>query len=184
MLTDVFQVYLEDEYAKYQFEQFKKLRGPRPVLSFGGWTFSAERPNYAISRNVSNIAKFINDNGLDGAYDIPGILPPDNINEGTAYALFLRILRSRLNSDLSIAAPAFYCDLKQFPILKHLRDCGLYRLYDVRPAPTSMITKAGVPSGKIIVGVTTYGSFQRWIRHAPVPIVSWPAPPSKAAPES
>lgn len=76
MLKDDFTVYLEDEYQKYQFEQFKKLKGPKRIISFGGWTFSAERPYYTIFRNgvktanrntlATNIAKFINDNGLDG----------------------------------------------------------------------------------------------------------------------
>ncbi|POR31800.1 Chitinase [Tolypocladium paradoxum] len=223
VLTDDFQVRLEDEYAKYEFEQFKKLRGPKRVLSFGGWTFSAERPYYTIFRNgmkpenrdklASNIANFVNDNRLDGvdidweypgAPDIPGIPPPDNPDEGTSYAMFLRILRSKLNSDksLSIAAPASYWYLKQFPIriIAQVVDYIVFMTYDLhgqwdstntwanpscpsgnclrshvnltetlsalvpRSASTyskSLITKAGVPSSKVIVGVTSYGrSFQ------------------------
>lgn len=86
MLTDNFEVFFEDNYVKYQFEQFKKLKGPKRILSFGGWTFSAERPYYTIFRNgvktanrdkfASNIAKFINNAGIDGVdidWEYPGV---------------------------------------------------------------------------------------------------------------
>ncbi|KAB5513032.1 chitinase [Coniochaeta sp. 2T2.1] len=154
MLKDDFTVFLEDEYARYQFEQFKKMRGPKRILSFGGWTFSAERPYYTIFRNgvkaanrdklASNIAKFVNDAGIDGvdidweypgAPDIPGIPPPDDPNEGTSYAAFLRVLRSKLNPDksLSIAAPASFWYLKQFPIagIAKIVDYIVYMTYDL-----------------------------------------------------
>ncbi|EEQ33387.1 chitinase [Microsporum canis CBS 113480] len=154
VLTDDFEVYLEDEYQKYQFEQFKKIRSFKRILSFGGWAFSAELPHYQVFRNgvktanreklASNIAKFINDNGLDGvdidweypgAPDIPGIPPPDDAYEGIAYAAFLSILKSKLNSgkSLSIAAPASYWYLKQFPIkgISRIVDYIVYMTYDL-----------------------------------------------------
>ncbi|KAM5435297.1 hypothetical protein MferCBS31731_006262 [Microsporum ferrugineum] len=209
VLTDDFEVYLEDEYQKYQFEQFKKIRSFKRILSFGGWAFSAELPHYQVFRNgvktanreklASNIAKFINDNGLDGvdidweypgAPDIPGIPPPDDAYEGIAYAAFLSILKSKLNSgkSLSIAAPASYWYLKQFPIkgISKIVDYIVYMTYDLHGqwdsrskwanpgcpsgnclrshinltetiSALSLITKAGVPSSKIIVGVASYG---------------------------
>ncbi|KAK0625161.1 chitinase [Bombardia bombarda] len=154
MLKDDFSVYLEDAYATYEFEQFKKLRGPKRILSFGGWTFSAERPYYGIFRNgvkvanrdklASSIAKFVNDAGIDGvdidweypgAPDIPGIPPPDDPNEGLSYAAFLRVLRTKLNPEksLSIAAPASYWYLKQFPIsdISKIVDYIVYMTYDL-----------------------------------------------------
>jgi GH18 family chitinase len=86
MLTNDFEVYFDDEYTRFEFEQFKKLKGPKRILSFGGWTFSAERPYYTIFRNgvktenrdklASNIAKFVNDNGIDGVdidWEYPGV---------------------------------------------------------------------------------------------------------------
>ncbi|KAK2816781.1 hypothetical protein FQN49_007988 [Arthroderma sp. PD_2] len=200
MLTEDFKVYLEVQYAKYQFEQFKKLSGPKRILSFGGWTFSAERPYYGIFRNgvkpanrdklASNIAKFVNDNGLDGvdidweypgAPDIPGIPPPDDAHEGNSSMLDSK-------KSLSIAAPASYWYLKQFPIkgISKIVDYIVFMTYDLHGqwdstskwanpgcpsgsclrsqvnltetiSALSMITKSGVPSNKLIVGVTSYG---------------------------
>ncbi|KAK2595946.1 hypothetical protein QQS21_006476 [Conoideocrella luteorostrata] len=212
-LTDDLRVSFEDEYVKYQFEQFKKLRGPNRILSIGGWAFSAEKKYYSTFQKgvkfanrwdmAANIATFVLENGLDGvnidwgypgATSAPGIPPTDNDNEGAMYALFLSILRSKLDpsKSLSIAAPASYWYLQNLPIqnMAENLDYIVYMTHDLHdqwdaanawadsgcPAGNclrshvnltdtlsalSVITKAGVPSKKVIVGVAGYGrSFQ------------------------
>ena len=110
------------------------------------------------------------------------------------YLRLLALLRKKLPKDktLSIAAPASYWYLKQFPIkaMSELLDYIVYMTYDLHGqwdagnewaspgCPTgnclrshinrtetmsalTMITKAGVPSNKVLVGVSSYGrSFQ------------------------
>ncbi|KFY72524.1 hypothetical protein V499_07337 [Pseudogymnoascus sp. VKM F-103] len=213
MITPQFEIYQENQYAEFQFQQFKKIRGPKRIISFGGWVFSAEAPNYPILRDsvsdatkrekfATNLVKYVVDNGLDGldidweypaAPDLPDIEPGD-LAEATGYLRLLALIRSKLPKDksLSIAAPASYWYLKQFPMkaISELLDYIVYMTYDLHgqwdagnqwsspgcPSGNclrshinrtetlnslSMITKAGVPSNKILVGVTSYGrSFQ------------------------
>lgn len=62
--------------ANFQFEQFKKLKGTKRIISFGGWTFSAEAPNYKTFRNgvkeenreklATNLVNYVAKHGLDG----------------------------------------------------------------------------------------------------------------------
>lgn len=77
MISDNYEIYQEDEYAEFLFQQFKKLRGPKRIISFGGWVFSAEAPNYHIFRNgvktaenrnklADSLIKYVVDNNLDG----------------------------------------------------------------------------------------------------------------------
>ncbi|KAL5911482.1 hypothetical protein ACKVV7_010067 [Pyricularia oryzae] len=110
MIDDKFEVYFEDGLSRAQFERFKELKGPKRIISFGGWVFSAELGNYHIFRNgvkpenrerlADNLVNFVVTNGLDG-----------------------------LDIDWEY--------------------------------PSVMITKAGVPSNKVLVGVSSYGrSFQ------------------------
>lgn len=192
---------------QWQFQQFKYLRGIKKIISFGGWAFSTEPATYTILREgtkpanrlklAQNIAKFANDNYLDGvdidweypgAPDIPGI-PAGSEEEGDNYLAFLVILKNLLKGkSLSIAAPASYWYLKAFPIdkISKVVDYIVFMTYDLHGqwdaenpnsipgCPTGqclrsqvnltetinslvMITKAGVPSGKVVVGVTSYG---------------------------
>lgn len=77
MITPQFEIYQENQYAEFQFQQFKKIKGPKRIISFGGWVFSAEAPNYPILRDsvsdatkrekfATNLVKYVVDNGLDG----------------------------------------------------------------------------------------------------------------------
>lgn len=77
MISNKFEVYQEDDFAEFQFKQFKKLDGPKRIISFGGWAFSAEAPNFPILRNgvkteenretlASNLVNYVVDNKLDG----------------------------------------------------------------------------------------------------------------------
>ncbi|KAL0938067.1 chitinase [Colletotrichum truncatum] len=212
MINDKFEIYQENAYAEFQFQQFKKLKGPKRIISFGGWVFSAEAPNYPIFRNgvkaenrnklADNLVKYVVDNGLDGldldweypsAPDLPDI-PKGDLSEATDYLRLLALIRSKLPKDksLSIAAPASFWYLKQFPIkaISELLDYIVYMTYDLHGqwdagnkwastgcpsgnclrshinrtetmSALTMITKAGVPSNKVLVGVSSYGrSFQ------------------------
>ncbi|KAI8266412.1 hypothetical protein K4K58_010009 [Colletotrichum sp. SAR11_239] len=212
MISDKFEIYQENELAEFQFKQFKKIKGPKRIISFGGWVFSAEAPNYPIFRNgvkaenrnklADNLVKYVVDNDLDGldldweypsAPDLPDV-PAGDVSEATDYLRLLALLRSKLpkGKTLSIAAPASFWYLKQFPIkaMAELLDYIVYMTYDLHGqwdagnqwaspgCPTgnclrshinrtetmgalTMITKAGVPSNKVLVGVSSYGrSFQ------------------------
>ncbi|KFH40781.1 Killer toxin subunits alpha/beta-like protein [Hapsidospora chrysogenum ATCC 11550] len=192
-----------------QFSQFKKMKGVKKILSFGGWAFSTEPETYQVFRNgvrsenrakmAQNIANFIKDNGLDGvdidweypaAPDLPGI-PMADPDEGDDYLKFLTKLRNILPKDkysVSFAAPASFWYLKGFPVKKIIDvvDYVIYMTYDLHGqwdygnqwatpgCPTgnclrshvnmtetlnalAMITKAGAPSNKVVVGVTSYG---------------------------
>lgn len=66
-----------------------KISGPKKILSFGGWDFSAQPSTYNIFRQgvkaanrltmATNIANFIKENNLDGVdidWEYPGVCPP------------------------------------------------------------------------------------------------------------
>ncbi len=72
--------------TKYEFNNFRYLRGPKKILSFGGWDFSTQPETYQILRQgttpanrvklATNIANFIKDNNLDGVdidWEYPGV---------------------------------------------------------------------------------------------------------------
>ncbi|QPH06483.1 hypothetical protein C2857_004988 [Epichloe festucae Fl1] len=124
--------------------------------------------------------------GLNFDWEYPGATDINNVpgseEDGPNYLKFLANVRKRLPRDksLSIAAPASFWYLKAFPIRNIARvvDYIVYMTYDfmatkhfkvadnhsnyIRPMgqtinALTMITKAGVPSAKIIVGVSSYG---------------------------
>ncbi|EHK19253.1 glycoside hydrolase family 18 protein [Trichoderma virens Gv29-8] len=207
VLTPSYVVQIPNATTLYEFNEFQRIVGAKRILSIGGWDFSTNPSTYNIFREgvtaanrltmATNIAKFINDNDLDGvnidweypgAPDIPGI-PPASTSDGTNYLAFLAILRNLLPSkEITIAAPASYWYLQGFPIEKMapLLDYIIYMTYDLHGqwdsqnawsqlgCPTGnclrtdvnltetigalvMITKAGVPSNKVVVGTTSYG---------------------------
>ncbi|KAH8673384.1 glycoside hydrolase family 18 protein [Xylariales sp. PMI_506] len=207
-LTPDFQVVIGDDLATYEFNAFLAVKGPKKILSFGGWDFSTNPGTYTIFRDMvatasnrltaaTNIANFIIANNLDGvdmdweypgAPDIPNI-PPADKSDGINYLSFLVILKNILGSrSVSIAAPSSYWYLKGYPIevMSLVVDYIIYMTYDLHgqwdynnkwsdpgcPGGNClrsgvnltetinslvMITKAGVPSNKVIVGVTSYG---------------------------
>ncbi|KAH6616808.1 hypothetical protein C7974DRAFT_475193 [Boeremia exigua] len=207
-LTSDFQVETGDILSTYQFQEFKKVTGAKKVISFGGWDFSTNPATYTIFRQgvtsanrlkmAQSLAKFVNDNDLDGvdidweypgAPDIPGI-PAASKDDGANYLAFLVVLKNLLgrSKTVSIAAPSSYWYLKQFPIkdIAKVVDYIVYMTYDLHgqwdtdnawsqegcdmgnclrsqvnltetKQSLAMVTKAGVPGEKIIVGVTSYG---------------------------
>lgn len=197
-----------DDYAtNYEFNNFRLIKGPKRILSFGGWDFSTGPDTYTIFREgtkeanretlATNLANFVKKYNLDGididweypsAPDIPGV-PPGDKSEGKNYLEFLKLLKSKLDGkSISIAAPASYWYLKGFPIkeIGKVVDYIIFMTYDLHGQwdadnknaqigcpngnclrshvnltetqnSLSMITKAGVDSGKVVVGVSAYG---------------------------
>ncbi|KAI8692013.1 hypothetical protein NCS56_00195800 [Fusarium sp. Ph1] len=117
---------------------------------------------------ATKIANFIIKNDLEGvdidweypgAPDIPGI-PPAEKDEGKNYLAFLAVLRNLLKGrSLSIAAPSSYCGT-QNAFSQEGCEFGNCLRSQVNLTETqyslAMITKAGVPSNKVIVGVTSF----------------------------
>jgi GH18 family chitinase len=88
VLTEDYQVKFQDTLTEYEFRNFKKISGPKKILSFGGWDFSAQPSTYNIFRQgvkaanrltmATNIANFIKENNLDGVdidWEYPGVCP-------------------------------------------------------------------------------------------------------------
>ncbi|EEA26398.1 hypothetical protein TMatcc_005334 [Talaromyces marneffei ATCC 18224] len=191
-----------------QFTHFLQLTGVKRIISFGGWGYSTDPSTYDILRSamteanrdtfVNNIKNFAIQNNLDGIDidweypgepDIPGI-PKGQPTDGPNYLQFLLALKVALGDKMSvsIAAPASYWYLKQFPIrqMSQVVDYIVYMTYDLHGQwdygnkfsqegcpngnclrshvnftetgyTLAMLTKAGVSSNKIIVGISSYG---------------------------
>ncbi|KAK3500592.1 hypothetical protein B0T13DRAFT_535440 [Neurospora crassa] len=206
-ITPDFKVSAGDVISAYEFEAFRSMTNVHRVISFGGWAFSTDAATYNIFRTgvtaanrltlATNIANFVKEKGLDGVDidweypgepDIPGP-PPGAEDEGTNYLAFLVVLKNLLpGKTVSIAAPASYWYLKQFPIaqISKVVDYIVLMCYDLHGqwdygnkwsqegcangnclrshvnltetrTALAMITKAGVDSGKVVVGVSSYG---------------------------
>ncbi|KAK8080351.1 hypothetical protein PG997_008169 [Apiospora hydei] len=179
-----------------QWEGFKGLKGVKRVVSFGGWAYSTEAATYNIIRSAiianretfaENIARFLDDEGLDGVdidWEYPGApdievggVPIGQQGDGVAYLRFLTSLKNRLpTKSVSIAAPASYWYLKAFPIdrIAAVIDYIVYMTYDLHgqwdygnpnafdscesgKCIRSHVTKAEVPNNKIYVGESSYG---------------------------
>lgn len=140
----------EDEFSKFvevSDSDYKR------IVSFGGWSFSTDSSTYSIFREgtaeanrdtlVSNIVSFVNEYGIDGVdfdWEYPGEpdidgIPAGDDDEGDNYLAFLTDLKTALPSDItvSIAAPASYWYLKQFPIanISDVVDYIIYMTYDL-----------------------------------------------------
>ncbi|KFY44344.1 hypothetical protein V494_01528 [Pseudogymnoascus sp. VKM F-4513 (FW-928)] len=191
-----------------QFTKFTKITGVKKILSFGGWTFSTDPSSFQRFRDATkpanraafaiNAVAFLKANNLDGldfdweypgAPDIPDI-PAGSADEGANYLAFLKLVKTIMPStaSLSIALPASYWYLKQYPVaqMHTYVDYFIYMTYDyhgqwdaghhysvdgcydgnclrshVNKTETRnslvMITKAGVPANKVLVGITSYG---------------------------
>ncbi|OAA76099.1 Glycoside hydrolase, subgroup, catalytic core [Akanthomyces lecanii RCEF 1005] len=172
-----------------QFERFMGLKGPKKILSFGGWAFSTDQATFQRFRQATNPANrgtfvnslisFLDKNDIDdldfdweypGAPDIPDI-EPGSPYEDDNYLGFISLLRSRLplSKTLSIALPASFWYLKQYPVRDIARYVDYFICCDggnclrshVNKTETinalAMLTKAGVYSNQILVGVSSYG---------------------------
>ncbi|TQS33943.1 hypothetical protein Golomagni_05697, partial [Golovinomyces magnicellulatus] len=131
-----YDIYIRDPLVQYAFERFKTVRGPKRILSFGGWDFSTSAATYTIFRDgvstPENRMKLAT-NIVNFAPDIPGI-PAGSKEEGQNYLYFLVVLRNLLKGkSLSIAAPASFWYLKGFPIaeISKIVDYIIYMTYDL-----------------------------------------------------
>ncbi|PKY00745.1 glycoside hydrolase [Aspergillus campestris IBT 28561] len=161
-LTDDYEVVFEDKIMEYEFSNFLKIAGPKKILSFGGWGFSTNPDTYHIFRQgvkpanrlkfATNVANFIEDRGVDGvdidweypgAPDMPGIPLP---TKTTARTISPFSLSSKICSGGS-----------RFQSQRRLRMC-LRSHVNLTETMSSMvmITKAGVPSNKVVIGMTSY----------------------------
>ncbi|KAK0648397.1 hypothetical protein B0T16DRAFT_370797 [Cercophora newfieldiana] len=135
-----------------QWADFKKLP-IKKILAFGGWAYSTEAATYNIIRRAilengnefaTQIAKFLNDEGLDGVdidWEYPGApdIKVDGVvigqeGDGRGYYNFLRTLKEKVGSkSVSIAAPASFYYLKAFPIdrIASVIDYIVYMTYDL-----------------------------------------------------
>ncbi|KAL4909691.1 hypothetical protein BDW74DRAFT_186210 [Aspergillus multicolor] len=161
-----------------------------------------------METTAQNVANFVKEHELDGVdidWEYPGApdLPsfdPGHPDEGANYAVFLARLRQLLrNKSVSIAMPASFWYLKAFPVnvIGMIVDYIVYMTYDLHGQwdygshhvnltetynALSMVTKAGMPSNKIIVGVTSYGrSFKMASAGCTGPMCKFTGPASGAA---
>ncbi|KAG5804982.1 hypothetical protein H9Q74_010194 [Fusarium xylarioides] len=150
-ITSDYKVSVKDTYG--QFKNFKGLKGIKRIIAFGGWSFSVGVDTYTILREAvkpsnreafaNEVVRFVKDHDLDGvdfdweypgAPDLPNI-PKGSPDEPANYLKFLQLVKSKLPSDksLSIAAPASFWYLKQFPIaaISKTVDYIAYMTYDL-----------------------------------------------------
>ncbi|QGA13088.1 hypothetical protein EYB26_000733 [Talaromyces marneffei] len=137
----------------YELYKFQDMTGFKKILTFGGWGFSTDPDTFQRFRDatkeenrdtfVNNLVSFMQDHHLDGfdfdweypgAPDIPNIAPGSS-DEGNNYLAFLQLLRSKLPSgnSISIALPASYWYLKQYPVAEMAKyvDYFIYMTYDL-----------------------------------------------------
>ncbi|KAL6351717.1 hypothetical protein LRP88_15008 [Fusarium phalaenopsidis] len=177
--------------GKDQWADFKKLNIKR-IVSVGGWADSTEPDKYNIIRSAiiqnreafaSNLAQFVKDEDIDGIdidWEYPGApdimvggKPIGQKTDGLNYLRFLTVLKNKMPSGktVSIAAPASYWYLKQFPIdqIAKVIDYIVFMTYDLHgqwdygnpnaydECPSGKFTKAGVDNNKVFVGESSYG---------------------------
>ncbi|KAJ2354092.1 hypothetical protein GGH92_000257 [Coemansia sp. RSA 2673] len=214
--------------ATSEFASFKSLYNVKKIVSFGGWGISTDVGTYQHLRNamlpgnvdtvVTNLVNWMNASQLDGldidweypgAPDIKGI-PPGLASDAPNYLNFLKKLKAKMpvGKSLSIAAPASYWYLKQFPItdMAQQLDYIVYMTYDLHgqwdynidslgpnlrshvnwtetQQALNLITHAGVPSNKVLLGLGAYGrSFQQVDPNCSGPSCKFTGPPSGALP--
>ncbi|KAE8327990.1 hypothetical protein BDV39DRAFT_214550 [Aspergillus sergii] len=133
-VTSSFDVDISD--VEYEFSKFVKMSGFKKILTFGGWAFSTEAGTFQRFRDATkkeHRETFVN-NLYPGAPDIPDITP-GSPEEGDNYLAFLQLLRSKLPSEksLSLAVPASYWYLKQYPVkdIAKYVDYFIYMTYDL-----------------------------------------------------
>ena len=149
-ISNNFDVSINDTYR--QFSAFQSLNAKK-IVSFGGWGYSTDPATYNMLRTAisdahaatfaTNIVNFLQRTRVDGvdfdweypgAHDIPGT-PPGSPSDGANYLKFLKLLKSKLpaGKTLSIAAPASYWYLREFPIseIAKVLDYIVYMTYDL-----------------------------------------------------
>ncbi|KAH6892884.1 glycoside hydrolase family 18 protein [Thelonectria olida] len=163
--------------AQHQFNLFKAMTGIKKIISFGGWDFSTKPGTFDILREAvkpanrakftSNIAAFVKKHNLDGvdidweypgASDIPDI-PSGDSNAGKDYYQTLSGLKTSLGSGKSVSFAALWDYNNKWTSPGCATGNCLRSHVNITETKDSlsMITKAGVPSNKIVVGISSYG---------------------------
>ncbi|KAF2226558.1 hypothetical protein BDZ85DRAFT_316064 [Elsinoe ampelina] len=137
-----------------QWNDFKRLPEMKRIVSFGGWAYSTEPATYKIIRSAiidnylvfaKNLAQFAANEGIDGIdidWEYPGAtdifangVPIGDRFDGIYYFRFLQELKRQMapGKSTSIAAPASYWYLKNFPIAQigTVVDYIVYMTYDL-----------------------------------------------------
>ncbi|GAB1317774.1 chitinase [Madurella fahalii] len=137
-----------------QWADFKALPNMKRIVAFGGWAYSTEPATFNIIRSAildhgevfaTNIAKFLNDKGIDGVdidWEYPGApdiyvdgQPIGKKGDGAGYLAFLTTLKRKVGpgKSVSIAAPASFWYLRAFPIdqIAAQIDYIVYMTYDL-----------------------------------------------------
>ncbi|KAK5993501.1 Killer toxin subunits alpha/beta [Cladobotryum mycophilum] len=136
-VTPGFEVDISDSLT--EFNKFVKMSGFKKILSFGGWAFSMDPGTFQRFRDaakkenrdtfVSNLVSFMSVQNLDG-FDFDW-----DPEDGDNYLDFLQLLRNKLPSGktISIALPASYWYLKQYPVKSIAKyvDYFIYMTYDL-----------------------------------------------------
>tara|TARA_R110002003_G_scaffold325_2_gene18774 strand:- start:5750 stop:6331 length:582 start_codon:yes stop_codon:yes gene_type:complete len=105
--STTFKPVIVDKYQ--QWADFKKLKDVKKIISFGGWAYSTEAATYNIIRSAiinnrdtfaTNIAQFLNDEGLDGVdidWEYPGVSNMTSTYGKTVTVADLAIHRLRIS---------------------------------------------------------------------------------------
>ncbi|KAK3942445.1 glycoside hydrolase superfamily [Diplogelasinospora grovesii] len=169
-----FSVVIDDK-SKAQFDAFRQLGSSvKKVIFFGGWAFSTEVSSFQLFRDATkpanratfakNAVDFLKSAGCDGldfdweypgAPDIPGI-PLGTAEDALNHMKFLSLVKGQLPSGatLSIALPASYWYLKQYPVkqMQNVVDYFVYMTYDFHGQwdYDNKFSAPGCPSGNCI----------------------------------
>ncbi len=86
MITPDYEINTGEIYSQYEFGVWKRIPGPKKIISFGGWAFSTEPATYRIFREgtkpanritfATNMANFVKEHDLDGVdidWEYPGV---------------------------------------------------------------------------------------------------------------
>ncbi|KAL6887059.1 glycoside hydrolase family 18 protein [Trichoderma evansii] len=180
VLTPSYVVQIPNATTLYEFNEFQRIVGAKRILSIGGWDFSTNPNTYNIFREGVTAANRVPD--IPG---IPPASTSDGTNY-LAFLAILRNLLPSKEITIAAPASYWYLQGFPIEKMAPLLDYIIYMTYDLHGqwdsqnawsqlgCPTGnclrtdvkltetigalvMITKAGVPSNKVVVGTTSYG---------------------------
>ncbi|OBT51727.1 hypothetical protein VE04_08607 [Pseudogymnoascus sp. 24MN13] len=166
-----------------KFANFVALKGTKRIMSFGGWSFSTDADTSPIfhagvtdaqrATFVKSLLEFLNKYNLDGldfdweypgATDIKGA-EPGTPQDGVNYLAFLKSVKAALPAVVDYIVYMTYDLHGQWDYANKFvnEDCENGNCLRSHTNSTetyyaiSMITKAGVPLNKVVIGMARYG---------------------------